>query len=182
MDKESERGVSWSKEILKRLIEGKLDEDVIREIQRQPKDEDRFAKMLEIDQERVPWKERILVPLQEHLYVIEKEDGARVVKCFCGQEFGNYRENWKLKTLVFERNPKDGEIYEAPCAADPEWMILREFYCPRCAALLDVEPVPQGYPFIFSQIPDIDGFYNARSGLRRKISNERKETKAKEEG
>jgi acetone carboxylase gamma subunit len=35
-------------------------------------------------------------------------------------------------------------------------MILREFYCPSCATLLDVENVPQGYPFVFNFLPYFD--------------------------
>jgi len=27
---------------------------------------------------------------------------------------------------------------------DPEWMIYREYYCPRCAILLEVDPIPPG--------------------------------------
>lgn len=161
-------GQSWSKEILRDMIEGKLDPESIKEIQRRPKDPDRFEKMLEIEQERVPWKERIIAPLQEHLYVVLKE-GERIVKCSCGYEFGNYRVNWKLNALVYERDPSDGEVYVGPRACDPEWMILREFYCPGCGTQLDVEAVPPGHPIIFGSLPDIDGFYEKRPELRRKL-------------
>jgi acetone carboxylase gamma subunit len=43
--------------------------------------------------------------------------------------------------------------------SDPEWMELREFYCPGCFALLEVEAVPPGYPVLFDFQPDIDGLY-----------------------
>jgi len=48
-------------------------------------------------------------------------------------------------------------------------MILREFYCPKCGTQLDVEPVIPGEPFIFNQLPDIDGFYNKRPSLKEKV-------------
>ena len=55
-----------------------------------------------------------------------------------------------------QRDPHDGELYSSTNAPTKDWMILREFYCPRCASLLDVENVPQGYPFIFNFLPDFD--------------------------
>lgn len=166
-----EEGKGWSKKTLKDMIEGRLDSETIREIQRKPKEEDRFLKILEIEQERVPWKEKILVPLQEHLYIVLKGK-ERIVKCSCGHEFGDYRENWKLNALVYERNPQDGEIYIGPRACDPEWMVLREFYCPTCATQLEVEAVPPGHPLIFNALPDIDGFYNERPELKKKVFGE----------
>jgi hypothetical protein len=109
MPKEVEKQ-SWPKSTLSSLIQGTLDEETIRQIQRRVKDEDRFEKMLEIEQERVPWKEKILLPLQEHLYVVEK-GSEYIIKCFCGYEYGDYRKNWKLNALVYERDPLDEEVY-----------------------------------------------------------------------
>jgi acetone carboxylase gamma subunit len=168
MDKDK---TSWPKEVIKDLIEGKLDGQTIKSIQSRPKDEDRFEKVLAIEQERVPWKERIILPLQEHLYVVLKGK-ERLVKCSCGHEFGDYRENWKLNALVYERNPQDGEIFRGPQGADPDWMVLREFYCPECASQLDVECVCPGHPLVFNQQPDINGFYASRPELRKKIFGE----------
>ena len=171
MPKDVEK-TSWPKEILKSLIEGTLDGETIRQIQRSMKDEDRFEKMLEIEQERVPWREKILLPLQEHLYVVQK-GSQRMIKCSCGYEYDDYQQNWKLNALVYERNATDGEVYVGPRACDPDWMVLREFYCPGCEAQLDVEAVPPGHPFIFNQLPDIDGFYDQRPSLKKKVFGEK---------
>ena len=141
--------VESTKKTLADLLDGHLSVEEIIEIVRKPKDKNRFETLLEIEQERVPWDDPILVVLQEHLYVVRKQDGSRIVKCGCGQEFGDYRRNWKFEALVYERDPADGEVFLGPRAADAEWMILREFYCPGCGAQLDVEAVPPGYPFIF---------------------------------
>ncbi len=165
-----EEKTSWTKEVLQDLIDGKLDPDTLKRIHVQPKDEDRFEKILEIEQERVSWKEKILAPLAEHLYVVRKGQ-EMIVKCTCGQEFGDYRQNWKLNALVYERNPKDGEIYLGPRAADPDWAVLREYYCPGCATQLEVEAVPPGYPITFDAQLDIEGFYNRRPKLKKKIFN-----------
>jgi len=161
--------VESTKKTLADLLEGNLSLEEIIEIVRKPKDKNRFETLLEIEQERVTWDDSILVVLQEHLYVVRKADKSRIVKCSCGQEFGDYRRNWKFMALVYERDPSDGEVFRGPKAADPEWMILREFYCPGCGAQLDVEAVPPGYPFIFKALPNIDGFYERHPELRRKL-------------
>lgn len=142
-------------EMIRDLVHGTLPLDDVGLLQRE-KDADRLAKVLEVEQQRVPWTDRILVPLQEYLYVVETADGRRIVKCRCGQEFGDYRVNWKESALVYDRHPQDGEVFLVNKGADPDWQLLREFYCPGCAAQLDVEPVPVGYPFVFNFLPDLD--------------------------
>ena len=102
------------------------------------------------------WDDRILVPLQESLYVVERGDGARVVKCGCGQEFGDYRENWKEEAAVYEPSPAGWHGLPAVQRGRPGLAMLREFYCPGCGVQLDVEPVPVGYPFVFNFLPDLD--------------------------
>jgi len=114
--------------------------------------DERVLKHLEEEQKRVPWSEKIKLHLQEHLYVVEKVDNL-VVKCYCGFEFCDPKTNWKYHALVFDRNPK--EIHPGITGPDPDWCVFREFYCPGCGVLLDVEAVPPGIPFIFSFEPDI---------------------------
>jgi len=88
--------ISYSKEEIRDLIEGKLPWVRTKHIISGYKDEDRFDKYVEILQEKVPWQEQILLPLTDELFIVQKE-AAMVVKCSCGHEFGDYRENWKLK-------------------------------------------------------------------------------------
>lgn len=149
-----------TKEVLKDLIEGKLDWPRVKQIMSSPKDTDRFEKYLALAQERVKWPEKILLPLGEHLYIVAR-DGARIVKCDCGHEFGDWRENWKLNALIFSRDTREklAEIYPGPRSPDPQWCEIREFYCPGCGAQLEVESVPPGYPITFDFLPDIDAFY-----------------------
>ena len=85
---------SYSKETIKDLIEVKLPWERVKWIASNYKDEDRFDKYIEILQEKMPWKEKILLPLTDELYIIEKGED-RLVKCSCGYEFGDYQENWK---------------------------------------------------------------------------------------
>lgn len=160
--------ISWPKKLLKDMIQGRLNPDDIREIQRKNKDEDVFLKILEIEQERVPWEDKIVVPLQEHLYIVSKDEGL-ITKSFCGYEFGDFKENWKLNALVYERDPEDGEVYVGPRAFDPEWVVLREFYCPGCGTQLEVELLPHGHPFIFDAQLDIEGFFREYPDLKEKV-------------
>ncbi|MFO8011020.1 MAG: acetone carboxylase subunit gamma [Dehalococcoidia bacterium] len=164
--------MEYSREDLEDLYGGRLGWEQVKSIMSQPKDDDRFDKYIEILQERVPWAERILLPVSEHLFVVEK-GGERIVKCDCGHEFGDYRINWKLNSLIFVRDnrAKLEEIYPGVKCPDPNLCEVREYYCPGCAALLKVESVPVGYPVIFDFLPDIDAFY--RDWLGRPLENEK---------
>jgi acetone carboxylase gamma subunit len=42
---------------------------------------------------------------------------------------------------------------------DPAWNHLREYFCPGCHTLLEVEAVPPGYPVVHDFVPDLEGFY-----------------------
>ncbi len=137
------------------LLNGQLDLERVREIQRAPKDLDRRQRLLDIAQRRLGWSEPIVLPLQESLFIVQTDVGKQV-RCRCGHYFGIYRHNWKESALVYERDPQDGDVYSSSNAPTREWMILREFYCPSCATLLDVENVPQGYPFVFNFLPHFD--------------------------
>lgn len=153
----------WSEELLNKLAEGNLESDALLALQRAPKEDDRFERILEIEQKRVPWEEKILLCLQEHLYIVAK-DGQKVVKCSCGHEFGDYRQNWKESALVYIRDTKEKleEVYRGPRKPDPTWSILREFYCPGCGTQLDVESVLPHYPIIFNFLPDFEAWEERR--------------------
>lgn len=151
-----------SKDVLRSLMDGELPWPDIKTIMSSAtKDSDRFFKYIEILQERVSWKERILLPLGPHLFIVEKENGDRTVKCQCGFEFGDFRVNWKLKALIYVRDDEEklDLIYPGLWKPSPENWEIREFYCPQCAAQLEVESVPHGYPLIFDFLPNLDAFY-----------------------
>jgi acetone carboxylase gamma subunit len=172
MEKRDER---VTKDNLKLLVEGKLPwEDVKKMIRLHPKDADRFWKYLEVLQEKVPWKEKILLRISDHLYIVAKQGGGRVVKCDCGQEFGDYRVNWKLSCRVYVRKTRQ-EMAEVvtieEAVPNSDLVEMREFYCPGCFALLGVEVVPAGYPVIFEMLPDLDTFY--RDWLGKGLPDER---------
>jgi acetone carboxylase gamma subunit len=163
--------ISYDKEDLKDMFEGRLPWDKVKEIMSSAKDDDRFDKYIEILQERVPWAEPILMPLGEHLYIVQKGD-ERIVKCDCGHEFGDYRRNWKLQAAIFVRDDAEKlmEIYPGLRCPNPELCEVREYYCPGCGSLLMVEAVPVGHPVIFDALPDLDAFY--REWLGRPLPDE----------
>jgi acetone carboxylase gamma subunit len=147
---------------VRNLVLGDFDDEEVRDLIR-AKDTDpgRFQKYNAILQEIVPWEEAILLRISEHLFVVRKADGGRVVKCDCGQEFGDYRRNWKLGCAVFVRDSREsmGEVFTADIMPHPDNFEVREFYCPSCAAQLGVEVAPPGYPLTLELLPDIDTLY-----------------------
>jgi acetone carboxylase gamma subunit len=152
---------TYDRKTLEDLLDGKLPFRQVKNIMSAYKDPDRFEKMVEILQDRVPWPDPIILPYGLHLYIVAKPGGGRVVKCDCGHEFGDYRENWKLKALIYVRDTEEkmNEVYPKFMGSDPDWMVLREYYCPGCLTQLEVEAVPPGYPVVFDFLPDIDTFY-----------------------
>jgi len=152
----------YDKATLEKLIDGKLSWTEVKNIMSSFKDPDRFDKYIEILQDRVPWDEPILLPIGLHLYIVQKPDGARVVKCDCGQEFGDYHVNWKLEALVHVRDTEEllQEVYPPMMHSNPNWIVLREYFCPGCKTQLEVEAVPHGYPVVFDFEPDLETFYH----------------------
>ncbi|MFM1654879.1 acetone carboxylase subunit gamma [Brevibacillus sp. B_LB10_24] len=151
----------YDKRTVEELIDGTIDFHKLKEMLSSFKDPDRFDTYLGILQERVQWKERILLPAGLHLYIVLKENGDRIVKCDCGHEFCDYRDNWKLHALIYVRDTAEKleELYPKLLAPDPEWQVIREYYCPSCGGQLEVENVTPWYPVIKDFEPDIDAFY-----------------------
>ena len=152
--------ISYSKDTIRDLIDGKLPWDETKQIISGAKDSDRFDKYVAILQERVRFADRILLPLTEHLYIVEKGE-ERIIKCDCGYEYGDYRQNWKLNALidVLEAEEELDKFYPGFGKPNPKLCEIRRYYCPGCGAQLEVESVPRGYPMIFDFLPDLDTFY-----------------------
>jgi acetone carboxylase gamma subunit len=164
--------VKLDDDTLRDLVDERLPRSQVRAIQSSYKDPDRFDQYVALLQERVEWDEPIVLPYGEHLYIVltkaagdqESPAGSAryVVKCDCGHEFCDYRENWKLEALINVRDSQESlrEIYPERMSGDPEWNHLREYFCPGCRTLLEVEAVPPGYPVVHDFLPDLDGFYS----------------------
>jgi len=142
------------------LVDGKLPWTRVQEIMKEAKDAGRFDKWVQVLQKRVPWAERILLPLTPALFIVQK-GSERIVKCRCGHEFGDWRVNWKLYSLIHVRDSAEKleEVYRGTQQPDPAWVQIREYYCPGCGTQLEVESVPRGTPADFEFLPDLDTFY-----------------------
>ena len=145
---------------IEQLVDGQLPWPRVQEIMKDSKDGDRFEKWLAILQKRVPWSEQILLPLTPALFIVQK-GSERIVKCRCGQEFGDYRINWKLEALINVRDSEEtlSEVYRGREQPDPAWIQVREYICPGCGTQLEVEAVPRGTPPDFEFLPDLDTYY-----------------------
>lgn len=152
---------TYERKTIEELIDGKIDSYKLKEMLSNFKDADRFEKYISILQERVSWNEPILLPAGLHLYIVQKQNGDRIVKCDCGHEFCDEKDNWKLHALIHVRDSdeKMAELYPKMLAPDPEWQVIREYYCPTCATQLEVEAVTPWYPILKDFEPDIDAFY-----------------------
>lgn len=152
---------SYDRDTIERLINDKLTWSEIKRIMSRYKDSDRFQTYRSLLQERVGWSERILLPISERLYVVQNDDQSRSIKCECGHKICDADQNWRLHVLIYVRDSTAAleEVYPGAKAPDPEFMQLREFYCPSCATQLEVDAMTPGYPVLNEFEPDIDTFY-----------------------
>jgi acetone carboxylase, gamma subunit len=158
---------TYTKEQIARLTEGRLDWDTTLSMLSMPKDKERFQFYLEVLQDRVPWDERIVLPLGPKLYIAQNKQHHWRVKCECGHEFCDWRENWKLHARIYVRDTPEAmrEVYPQLMAPDTKWQVYREYYCPVCATQHDVEAPTPWYPVVHDFEPDIDTFYKEWLGL-----------------
>ena len=166
--------VNVTKDLIRQLVDGTIDaENATRLLKMARKDKDRFFKYIEVLQEKMSWNEPILLRLGDKLFIVLNAAKQRVVKCECGHEFGDYRQNWKLKCKIRTRRTlaEMQQVYDpAPAVPEPGWQEIREFFCPQCASQLAVEVVAPGYPIVFEMLPDLDKFY--REYLDRPLADE----------
>lgn len=157
-----------SQELIRQLVEGSIDDDNAERLLKMPrKDKARFFNYLSVLQQRVAWSEPILLRIGDRLYIVAKAPGIRVVKCDCGQEFGDYRQNWKLACRIRSRKTLAAmaQVFDpAPAVPEPGWQEVREFFCPACATQHAVEVVAPGYPVVMELLPDLDKFYREYLG------------------
>lgn len=159
--------MAYTVDQVEHLVDGTLDWETVHRMLSEPKDVERFAIYRQILQERAPWDDPILLAVGPHLYIVVNKDNNWVVKCECGYEFCDYRQNWKLDALVYVRDTKDSlsELYPVLMAPDPEWQVIREYYCPQCGTQHEVENPTAWYPVIHDWEPDIEAFYREWLGL-----------------
>jgi acetone carboxylase gamma subunit len=64
--------------------------------------------------------------------------------------------------LIYVRDNAEAmhEVYPALMAPDTNWQVYREYYCPSCGTMHDVEAPTPWYPVMHEFEPDIEAFYN----------------------
>ena len=152
----------YTQEQINHLIDGHLDWDTVLRMLSMPKDGERFEMYVRALQAKTGMKDTIVLPLGPHLYVVSDADTRKwETKCDCGHSFGDYRENWKLNAVVYVRESKDAmnDIYPDLMSPDTNWQVYREYYCPECGCMHDVEAPTPWYPVIHDFEPDIETFY-----------------------
>ena len=108
-----------------------------------------------------------MLPLGEALNVVRRRsDGELVIRSDAGHDFCRFDRNWKMHAPMFVRDTDEllREVYPRMAHCDPEWMELREFYCPLSGRCWRSRRSPRGYPVVHDFLPDIEGFYGAGSG------------------
>ncbi len=160
-------GRALDRDTLAALLDEKLSRAEVKDIQSGYKDPDRFEKWIDVLQERVPYDDPIVLPVGEGLNIVRRAaDGELVIRSDAGHDFCRFDENWKMHAPMFVRDSDEllEEIYPPTAHGDPEWMELREFYCPISGRLLEVEPATPGYPVVHEFLPDVEGFYRGWLG------------------
>jgi N-methylhydantoinase B len=80
---------------------------------------------------------------------VAEHDGERVWACgACGEHLGPMTENFKLRTRYRQRPPQavDERLYPDPTEFSETQLLLRQYACPSCAALLAQEFCLAGDP------------------------------------
>ena len=160
---------SSSLEVTRALMNRDLAWPDLVKLMREPKSENRFDEMIAAVQDKVPWKEQILLPLGENLFIVAKK-GKAIIKTMGGAELCAWNENWKMKCRVRIRKTKAdlNKIFPTEhMTIDPDLVELREWICPKSGMLLDVDCVPPTYPVEIDFSPDLKAFYE--DWLKRKL-------------
>ncbi len=82
--------------------------------------------------------------VSQRLELRQRDDGDAVCCRGCGAAIAPVGEAWKPNAVLRERKLRD----LAPVYTTNDDLMLREFACPGCGALLDTEVALPGDPFL----------------------------------
>lgn len=94
--------------------------------------------------------------ISEYLIICEHEMGSVAQCAKCGYAFCRSEENYKYFSLVWEGYPSESGLTPERHPRDGGEMIYREFYCPGCGTLLEVEPTMKGAPILIDTELDLN--------------------------
>jgi acetone carboxylase, gamma subunit len=153
---------TYTPEQVKNLVDGKLDWDTTLRMLSMPKDAARFTMYLDALQKKLDLSDRIVLPLGPHLHIVQQAKTKRwLIQCDCGHAFCDWNDNWKMHANLYVRESEEAmtDVYPKLMAPDTAWQVYREYTCPQCGTLHDVEAPTPWYPVIHDFEPDIDAFY-----------------------
>ncbi len=153
---------TYTQEQVNNMVAGTLDWDTTFRMLSMPKDSERFSQYLTALQASVSFPDKIVLPLSPHMYIVQSAKSKKwLTICDCGHEFCGYKENWKLFANIYVRDNAEAmaEVYPKFMHPDTNWQVYREYYCPSCGVLHDVEAPTPWYPVIHDFEPDIETFY-----------------------
>jgi acetone carboxylase, gamma subunit len=157
-----------SQDVTRALVRRELAWPDLFKLMREPKSATRFDETIAALQELVPWRERILLPLGENLFIVAK-NGRAIIKTMGGAELCAWNENWKMKCRVIIRNTPAAlkKLFPAEhLTIDVNLVEIREWICPASGMLLDVDCVPPTYPVEVDFTPDLKVFYEEWLGRK----------------
>ena len=80
--------MSYTNEQVAHLVEGSLDWETTFRMLSMPKDNSRFEQYVAALQAKVSFKDRIVLPLAPHMYIVQSAKTKQwLIKCDCGHEF-----------------------------------------------------------------------------------------------
>jgi acetone carboxylase gamma subunit len=80
---------------------------------------------------------------------IEGRGTDAAIHCRCGHRIGPASENYKLHALMREGPVQNAGPWVDPHGLGGDRFVCREFFCPGCATLLDVEIAQRGEPILW---------------------------------
>ena len=89
-----------------------------------------------------------MTPVNETLRIVGSGADA-AIHCRCGRRLGPAAENYKLHALVREGPVQNAGPWVDPQGIGKDSFVCREFFCPECATLLDVEIAQRGEPILW---------------------------------
>lgn len=87
-------------------------------------------------------------PINEFMRIVGGGADA-VTTCACGQELSPASENYKEHVLLREQPVQAAGPWVDPHDTGHGRFVCREFFCPGCVRLLDVEIAQRGEPLVW---------------------------------
>ena len=82
---------------------------------------------------------------------------AATTMCKCGHALGPATDNYKLHALMREGPVQNAGPWVDPNSIGGDRFVCREFFCPGCLTLLDVEIAQRGEPILWDVRMDVPG-------------------------